>query len=369
LRAVNVAIVADILRAEGELAPEARARTEELLSGVARAWYAQFWSSGVQPSHGLSLTTSAAPERSAYSLAGRQVAATVPTTFRWDADKGNSPSEELAWMGAGVMLATQVIRPRLPVEEAEALFAAGRHYASFAVAYDRPDPQHGGVRIRTLNAETSGGAYGQRRYWIENHTHDVPSIPYLGWTWHYLDAALLASEHGGQRPWSELLPNDAQWEVLKASAEATLQAPDGIWLVDFTPGRGVGFQMLPYLEWAMPCGLGRSGRHYVQYDGRAGGPRLFVSEIGHPAGLDLIAAAWPYLRLSIDRSDEAAYDRWADRLRRTLAEYIENPPDPAWAVCGVAPYVSHNPGYHWPRMLSMLVMAYLGASGYVLQGW
>lgn len=374
LRAVNVAIIADILHQAGALDPVLESSTQEVLSGVARAWYTEVWQAGLQPSTGARLTTLTAAVHPAYSLAGHQVVTTVPIRIPWgdqpwNADKGSSPSEEVAWMGAGVMLAAQVIRPRLPAGEADELYQAARHFASYAVVFDRPDPRTGRV-IRTLNSETTGGAYGQRKYWIENHTADVPSIPYVGWTWHYLDAALLASDRGGQRPWDELVPDEAQWQVLQASAEETLKAADGTWLVDFTPGKGVGFNVARFPVWTMPCGQYRLGSHYVEYDGRAGGPSLYVSEIGHPAGLDLIAASWPLMRIAIQRGDGAAYYRWRnERLLRVLDEYTAHPPDPAWATCGIAPYVSHNPGYHWARMLSMVVMAYLGASGYEARGW
>ncbi len=369
MRAVNVAIVADLLRDDGSLDPDLRSRTEEVLSAVARAWYAEVWSSGVHPSHGVSMTTRTAAERPAFSLGGRSVTSEAATTFRWDADKGNSPSEESAWMGAGVMLATQVLQPRLSAEEADGLRGASRHYASFAVAFNRPDPQHGGVLVRTLNAETEGGAHGQRRLWIENHTLDAPSVPYLGWTWHYLDAALLASELGGQRPWAELVPDKEQWQVLLGSAEATLTAPDGSWLVDMTPGSGLGFDVRFLPLWTTSCGSFWLGRHYVRAgDGPAGRP-MYVSEIGHPAGLDLVATAWPPMRIALDRGDDAAYELWAARLDAVLDESVRHPPDPAWAKCGVAPYVSYNLGYHWPRMLSMYVMAWLGASGFEVRPW
>jgi hypothetical protein len=94
-----------------------------------------------------------------------------------------------------------------------------------------------------------------------------------------------------------------------------------------------------------------------------------VSEIGHPAGLDVVAVAWPLMRIAAHRGDLIAYERWSDRLGAVLDAYTARPPDPAWAACGVAPYVSANPGYHWPRMLSMYVMAYLGASGYAVPAW
>ncbi len=52
-----------------------------------------------------------------------------------------------------------------------------------------------------------------------------------------------------------------------------------------------------------------------------------------------------------------------------LDEYTAKPPDPRWSACKVAPHVSTNPAYHWARMLSMYLVAYLGASGYEVQPW
>lgn len=369
-RAVDIAIVADLVRAHGALTPEARAEVEEVLSAVARAWMVELGPEGRLPSHGVRLTTRTAPEHVAHSIAGRQVVSGLGWTFEWDADKGSSPAEELAWMGAGAMLSARVLAGALGAEEVGRLRAAGERYASFAVAFDRLDPVTG-ERIRTLNAETEGGPHGQNRLWIENHTDDVPAIPYLGWTWYYLGAALFASPADDRlhAPWPGLAPDADQWAVLAASAEATLHDPAGRFLVDLTPGGGLGFDVSHLPGWTTDCGAYRRGTHYPRYDGRAGGPALWVSEIGHPAGLDLLAAGWPLLRLATDRGDTMVAERWRGRLRRVADEYAATPPNPAWAVCGVAPYVSTSPGYHWPRMLSMVVVPYLGLSGYSLGEW
>jgi len=366
LRAVDVTLVADLLRKQGALSAVQQARVEELLSGVIRAWYAEFWQTGQHPTTGVPFTVRTVPEVQAFSLAGRQVVSTQPWTFHWDADKGNTPAEEAAWMGAGVMLASRVLRDRMP--DAEEIYAAARHYVDFAVTYDRPDPIHSGT-VRTLNAETAGGAYGQRRYWLENHAPDMPSVPYMGYTWHFMDTALFASDLGDQQPWPGLVPDETQWDVLLRSAGETMRAADGTFLVDFTPGRGIGFNLDNFPAWWTPCGQGQAGRQYVRYDGRAGGPALYVSEIGHPAGLDLLATGWPLMRIAAHQGDRASYEIWEGRLNQILDEYIVNPPDPRWSVCKTAPYVSDNPGYHWPRMLSVYVIAYLGASGYEVSAW
>jgi len=289
-----------------------------------------------------------------------------PWTFQWDADKGNSPVEEMAWQGAGVMLASRILGNRMA--DADEIYADARHYADFAVAYDRADPIHGGT-VRTLNAETTGGVYGQRRYWIENHAPDMPSIPYVGYAWYFMDTALFASDLGDQELGPDLVPDAAQWDALLRSVGETLRAADGTFLVDFTPGRGIGFNLENFPAWWTECGQGQPGRQYVRYDGRVGGPKLYVSEIGHPAGLDLLAAGWPLMRIAAHRGDEASYGVWQGRLNQVLDEYIVSPPDPRWSVCKTAPYVSDNPGYHWARMLSVYVIAHLGASGYEVGAW
>jgi hypothetical protein len=365
-RAADVAILADLVRQAGALGPEREARSAELLSAAARAWHAEFWLTGVMPTTGITFTTASSADVSATSLAGHPVVAQVHHSIVWNADKGNTPAEEMAWMGAGVMLAAHVLGDRLP--DGPQLYSAGQHYVDFALTYDRPDPVFGG-RVRTLNAETEGGPYGQRRYWLENHTADVPSIPYVGYTWHQIGLALYASELGGQRPWPSLVPDDGQWQILLASANETLRAPDGSFLIDLTPGRGIGYSVDALPEWHMPCGQWRPGRHYVRYDGRAGGAPMFVSEIGYPAGLDVITAGWPILRIAADRQDQATYDRWVGWLNRVLDDYIARPPNPGWSACGIAPYLSTNVAYHWSRMLATLMMAYLGASGYMVEVW
>jgi hypothetical protein len=366
LRAIDVTLIADLLRKQGTLTEEQQARVEELLSGIIRAWYAEFWGTGQHPTTGIPFTVRTAPEVQAFSLAGRQVVSTQPWTFHWDADKGNTPAEETAWMGAGVMLAGRVLWHRMP--DARDIYLAGRHYVDFAVAYDRPDPVHGEM-VRTLNAETGGGAYGQRRHWFENHAVDIPSLPYMGYTWHFLDNALFASNLGDQQPWPELVPDAAQWDVLLRSAGETLRAADGTFLVDFTPGQGIGYNLDGFPAWWVPCAYEHPDGRYVHYDGRAGGPELYVSEIGHPAGLDLLAAGWPLMRIALHRGDLASYQVWERRLNQVLDEYTVNPPNPRWAICKTAPYVSDNPGYHWARMWSIYVVAYLGASGYQVAPW
>lgn len=366
LRAVTTSLVADLLREQNALGAERQARVEELLSGIARAWYAEFWETGEHPNPGTPFTTQTAPEIEAFSLEGHQVVSEKPWTFHWDADKGNTNAEEVSWMGAGMMLATRALGDRMP--DAGDIYAAARHYVDYAVSYNRPDPIHGGT-IRTLNAEPSGGAYGQREYWIENHAPDMPSIPYVGWTWGFISTALFASDLGDQRPWTELVPDDEQWDVLLRSAGETMRAADGTFLIDFTPGGGIGFNMDNFPAWTMQCAQGEVGKQYVRYDGRAGGPELYVSEIGHPAGLDLLMAGWALMRIAIDREDEASYNVWEGRLHRILDEYIATPPNPHWAECKTAIYVSDNPGYHWSRMLSVYMGAYLGASGYEVGVW
>jgi hypothetical protein len=366
LRAVSIALAADLLRQRDALGAERQARTEELLSGIARAWYAHFWDAGTLPTTGASLTTRTAQDLPAYSLGGKQVTSSTPQSFTWDADKGNSPAEEAAWLGAGAMLASRALADRMP--DAAGIYAAGRHYVDFAVAYDRPDPVHGGL-VRTLNSETTGGAYGQRRYWLENHGADTPSIPYLAATWHFLDTALFASDLGDQQPWPSLVPDAEQWTVLVRSASETLRAADGTILVDFEPGGGIGFHLDRFPDWWTPCGQAQAGRQYVHYDGRSGGTPMYVSEIGHPAGIDLIAMGWPIMRIAAARGDDATYATWQDRLDLVLDEYIARPPNPGWAACKTAAYVSDNPRYHWTRIVGAYVIAALGASGYEVGVW
>lgn len=366
LRAVDTTLVADLLREQGALDSARQARTAELLSGVVRAWYGEFWLTEQHPTTGVPFTTRTAPDVEAYSLDGHQVVATFPWTFEWDADKGNTPAEEVAWMGSGVMLATRALGGML--DDGETITAAARHYVDFALTYNRPDPTHGGT-VRTLNSETTGGEYGQRRYWLENHAADMPSLPYIGFAWQSINDALLGSPLGQQTPWPELVPDEAQWRILLQSAGETLRAADGTFLVDFTPGAGIGFNLADFPAWWAPCAAGEPGRQYVKYSGPASDSDLFLSEIGHPAGVDLVPAGWAIMRLAAERGDVASYAVWQDRLNRILDEYVSNPPDPRWAACKTAPYVSDNPGYHWARLLSVYLHGFLGASGYQVNAW
>jgi hypothetical protein len=155
---------------------------------------------------------------------------------------------------------------------------------------------------------------------------------------------------------------------MKLSAEQTLHAPNGTLLVDFTPGRGVGYRMDGFSEWTMPCGEYRDGRLYVDAGGALGsGP--FASEIGHPAGTDLLLAGWPIMLLAAERDDLSTYTLWERRLGRVAREYSSRPPDLDWVRCNVTPYVSDNPGYHWSRIAASFAFAYLGLSGYGIEPW
>ena len=366
LRAGDVVILGELLRQAGGLTPARRDRGLELATALARAWYAQFWLTGIQPSTGMTFTALTEAESPSYSLAGRQVTPRQRYVAHWDADKGNTPAEEVAWMGAGVMLAVRAAGGRLA--DAEPLAAAGRHYVEYALAMDRPDRLHGGRLIRTLNAETSGGIYGQRRYWLENHTPDLPSLPYVAATWYFIGTALMASPEGDQVAWPGLVPDAAQWTTLISSWEESLRAADGTFLVDLRKGHGIGYNMSLFPRWTMPCGRFVTGRQYPHFD-KGGGPDLYLGETGYPAGLDLVVGGWPVMRLAAARGDVATYKLWQNRISTILEEYIARPPQPNWTTCGVAPYLSKRLPYHWSRMAASLAMAYLGAGGFSVEPW
>jgi hypothetical protein len=366
-RGVDLVLLADKLRSLGALDASAEARAAEQMSAIVRAWYGHYRvAEPPLPNTGRPFTTAAFPDLDIRSLAGRQVASRFSWTFEWDADKGNTQAEESSWSGAAAMQIARILGQRIP--DAAALYEGGRRYVDFSLVYDRINPRDGQA-IRSLNAETEGGAYGQRRYWLENHTADVPSIPYISYAWLAIGSALFASDAGPQAAWPSLAPSERDWEVMLLAAGETLRAPDGHLLVDFTPGGGIGYAMEGLDEWTMPCGRWRPGAHYVLYDGRAGGSPLYVSEIGHPAGLDIINLAWPIMQVARSRDDRASYEIWRQRLDLVLDEYGARPPSPYWTECNIAPYVSDNPGYQGQRMLSVYLMAYLGVQGYTIEPW
>ncbi|MFI0608920.1 MAG: hypothetical protein ACH37Z_13675 [Anaerolineae bacterium] len=366
-RAGDLILLAELLRQLDALPAEQAARVTELAGGIARAWQATYrvGDPTVIPNTDRPFSTLAFPAVEAISPDGRQVAPAFSWTFGWHADKGNTQAEENGWQGAGMLLTGRALGRRLA--DAPALAAGATRYLDFALVYDRLD-EGSGQRVRSLNAETAGGPYGQRRYWLENHTADVPSIPYLGFTWQTLGMALMtrATEAG---PWPSLVPDAAAWEVMRQSVLATVRAPDDGLLIDFRPGRGIGYAMDPYPLWAMPCGQWQAGRHYVRYDGRAGPGPAYLSEIGHPAGIDVINLSPPVLRLAAWRGDADSYLVWRRRLAATVEEYRLRPPNPAWAACNIAPYVSANPGYHGARLQSAFLVAYLQLRGFTVGVW
>ena len=371
-RAVDVVVTADLLRSIGALDAERQLRAEEILSATARAWRSHFWSVGRTPAtdEGIrqptSLTTRTAAESPALSLAGLPIVSEASHRFEWWPDKGNSPAEEMAWMGAGTMLAARVLEHRLPAVERDGLELAARHYLELSLSDGRPDTIIGGT-ARTLNAETDGGAYGQRLLWLENHQPDMPSIPYMGAVWYYLNAAMLASPAGGGRPWDGFADAE-QWAVLVGSAEATFYGPGGDLLVDLSPGAGLGYAVGGYPAWTMPCGTGEPGAQFVNVGvGPAADGDMYVSEIGHPAGLVTLAVSAGLVRHAALRGDTATWGRWRDIAERVLHEMIESPPPLDLTGCKVAPYVSDNPGYHWAYMVGTTTA--LSLEGYEVSAW
>jgi len=363
MRAADIVVLAELLDQAGALSSERRERVEEQVSGIVRAWHSGFWGVGHHPTTDVPFTTRAAPEASARSLAGHPVMPHLSWTFRWRADAGNSPAEEVVGMGAGAMLGARFISGRLADAEAERLYEAGRHYVDYAIAFDRHDPVHGHA-VRTLNAEAVPGKYGQRLYWLENHVADQPAIDYLAATWTGIQLALFGSDLGGQRPWPSLAPDERIWSVLLASAEETLHSADGDFLIDLSEDGGGGYAMDGRPEWVQDCAEGRPGRLFVRYDGRAGGPPMVVSEIGQSGALQLVAVSVPLLRLTADRRAHAEHALWESRLRRALVAIDRHPPNPGTALCKVAPYLSANRGYHLSRSLATLVQAWLGLEGF-----
>jgi hypothetical protein len=358
-----------------------------VLAGIAEAWRAAWWETGVHPSDDVTLAIAVPPRVAATSPRGEDVACRVPWAIAWDADGRNSPAEETAWMGAGAMLAARILQAEVP--EVGPVGDAGRHYVDFALSYDRADPLHGG-EVRTLSRGGPTGSYGERRYWLKNHAADAPAIPYVAATWHFIGTALMASPRGDQRPWPELVPDDAHWLFLRAATEANLAAPDGTSLVDWSDGGGIGYALDSFPLWWTECGQPGDGRAYTLLDpgassdsgtggagddvpgavrGGAGSRPMFLSEIGHPAGLDLLSAGWVVRRLAADRGDVETYRLWTSRMMRILDEYTRYPPDPTWSRCKFAPYVSANPAYHYARFLSAYSVTELGLSGFEVEPW
>ncbi len=365
-RAIDLVVLAELLRQLDALEPAQADAVAELSAAIARAWFVSYRvAEGALPNTDEPFASAAFPAVQALSPAGFQVAPAFSWTFRWQADKGNTQAEENSWQGAGVLLASRALAGRLA--DAPALAAGARRFLDFSLVYDRPDPATGRL-IRSLNAEATGGPYGQRPYWLENHTADVPSLPYLGFTWQTLGLALM-TRAPAEGPWESLLATDADWQALRRSLIDTVRAPDGGLLVDLRPGGGIGYAMDAYPLWTMPCAAWQEGRHYVRYDGRAGPGPAYLSEIGHPAGMDLVNLVPPVLRLAAWQGDADAYLVWRSRLAATLAEYRARPPNPAWARCNIAPYVSSNPGYHGARLQSSFLVAYLGLRGFTVKVW
>ena len=362
-RAMEIGVLADAVAQTGGIHPDTAGPLDDVLVSSARAWRAAFWSAQRMPNARLDFVTRSAVEAPARSLGDEDVAAVVSHTFRWDADKRNSPAEEMAWMGAGVVVAMAVAGDRIAADEKDDLVAAGRHYVDYSLAFNRPDPVFG-VPVRTVGAETDGGPYGQNRYWIENHQDDAPSLPYLGFTWASIGIAQLTSDLPQGAVWPSFAPRDA-WPVLAASAEATLIMPDGQSLADLRPGNGVGFDVARYPLWTMPCGEHRAGALYIDVGpSRPAGSARFVSEIGHPAGLSIVLAGVPLIRTALAAGDLSTAARWQRRVDAVLAEYTANPPGFDGVPCKVAPWVSTTPAYHWAYMINAYLYPWLVASGH-----
>lgn len=362
-RALELGLLADVAGRSGPIDADLSTRLADVLVSAARAWRSAFWATGRMPNADVVFTTLTAAVAPASSLRGEPVAATRPITIVWNADKHNTPAEEMAWMGAGVVVAMAVAGDRISATERAALVAAGRHYVDYALTDDRPDPLFG-VAVRTVGRETTGGPYGQNRGWLENHQDDAPSVPYLGFTWGSLGLALATSDAPDGRPWPSFAPPDV-WPALARTAEATLIAPDGRSLVDLAPEGGLGFDVARFPLWTMPCGVHRAGALYVDVgaDRPAGVPR-FVSEIGHPAGLSVVLAGVPLIGAATAAGDLTTARRWQRRVDAALAELARRPPGFEGVACKVAPWVSTEPAYHWAYIVNSYLHPWLMARGH-----
>lgn len=365
-RLVDIIVIADDLARRGALAPALEHRVTEMASAIARSWRVAWWDTGVTPSTGATLVTGTAAESPIASLAGAPVAPLEAHAFAWDADHGNSPAEEMAWMGAGVLLATRWLGSAIPPSEAAELASAGRHYAGFALSAGRRDPRTG-AGVWTLGTEAAGGPYGQSPLWLENHQPDVPSIPYLGVAWFYLAVADLAWPSGSPRVWQPNATGDP-WPVMRDGAEATIHAPDGSLLVDLTPGRPVDYALTLFPAWTMPCGSQRAGALYVATALTAPGTPGFVNEIGEPAGVALLAAAVPIAKAAAARGDEATAARWRALAHRVLDDRDRGPTSLAGLGCRVAPWTAGNPLYHRAAVASQLTSLWRVAEDRVVLG-
>jgi hypothetical protein len=225
--------------------------------------------------------------------------------------------------------------------------------------------------VRTVNAPPVGdGAADERPYWIENHFAAAPSVPYVGSAWDSLNVAMLAA--GGS--WAELAPDESSWRADWGSVEESLRDARGELIVSFasgdgtgfTPGEGTGYSLGAHPEWVTSCGVADAARPYVALDTDVGG---VVSEIGHGARTDLLAAGIAMLRTADMVGDSEVYLAWQSRTASLLREMTQDPPDPAWARCKTAVHVSANRAYHTARIAAGYLVPLLSASGYEVGSW
>ena len=210
----------------------------QLLADTAFAWRVHFDHPRDLPAAAEVITTNVSQEGDDPST----VISNVAHIFRWAPSHGNSAIEEMAWMGAGARLAAaQGFGRQAWAVERPRIASLAEAYLDFTFSAGRPSP-FTGRPAHTLNEEGSGGAYGQNRLWIENHQPDMPSVPYLFSTWHYLSLAAMAHEGDPAVPWPALA-DPAHWRLIVDAGEATLHAPDGTFLVDLSPGGELGFAM------------------------------------------------------------------------------------------------------------------------------
>jgi hypothetical protein len=362
IRAADLGLLYQVMARDGLFDQRAdstlQSRTRSLLGDSAGAWQAHFPITPTLPAETHVLTTGVTAPGHRYA----DVVSSTPHVFRWNPDKGNSAIEEMAWMAAGARLGERLGDPR----HTGALDPRSANlFLDFTFSAGRP-VRPGGNPARTLNLETSGGAYGQNRLWIENHQPDMPSVPYLFSTWHYLSLATMAHEGNPALPWPALA-DPPTWRLVVAAGEATLHAPDGTFLVDLSPGGELGYRMQDHPAWTMPCGQWRSGAQYIEAT-TASGRNIYVSEVGHPAGTGILAAASPMIRLAAARGDQPTARLWAARADAALREITARPPDLATLGCKVAPWVSTDPAYHFGGMMTSLIVSALQAEGYVIQG-
>lgn len=306
-------LTARFMQSKGYLLPYTAAKATSVADGVLKRWQAHWAATGKLPNHGEVLETQTATIWSC----GYDVGSKISYSFTWNADGGNTPAEELAWMGAGAWAAAQWLGQPVPQMAKDAL--------RYALSYNEP---YNLQTMRTVECNSEQDP-NQNRYWIENHEHNRPAIPYQASVFINIMTDHLLT--GDVRP----VYTDKVWvidQIVKWTQGKLVPSEGGAYKPFFYVGSNRGSYI--FWDWDHWVGFcGQPGKNYAYYS-----TTCIIDEAGTVGGINFLLTS-PAFMLILQKFPDGTWakvrlDQWFTAAKSVLREYKTNPPDEKWADCG-----------------------------------